>query len=61
MLTVEVEGVEYEKNKQNGPILSMFKTAEPSHDLIDAIFKGLVPGEASVTNGPVFYDTTSEQ
>jgi len=56
MLTVEVEGSEYEKNKQNGPILPMFKTAEPTLDLIDAIYKDLVPGEACVTNGPVFCD-----
>ena len=62
MLVVEVEGVEYRQNKQNGPILPMFKTAEPSHDLIDAIYKDLVPGEASVTNGPVFcdYDTSGK-
>jgi len=56
MLLVEVEGVKYPKNKFGGPILPMFKTNEPSPDLIDAIYYNLYPGEASVTNGPVFRD-----
>ncbi len=56
MLLVEVKGVEYEMNKRGGPILPMFKTNEPSLDLMDAIYYNLVPGEASVTNGPVFRD-----
>jgi len=56
MLLVEVQDVEYERNRQNGPILPNFKTAEPSLDLIDAIHADLVPGEACVTNGPVFRD-----
>ncbi len=59
MLLVEVEGVEYERNRQNGPILPIFKTEEPSLDLIDAIYCDLVPGEACVTNGPVFRDYAS--
>ena len=58
MLTVEVKGVEYEHNRQNGPILPMFKTSEPSHDLLDQIYEWLVEGEASLTNGPVFRDYT---
>jgi len=59
MLAVQVQGVEYPKNRQGGPILPAFKTAEPSHDLLDAIYKDLVPDEVSLTNGPVFcdYDT----
>ncbi len=56
MLLVEVQGVEYERNRQNGPILPIFKTSEPSFDLMDAIHADLVPGEACVTNGPVFRD-----
>ena len=56
MLAVQVEGEEYELNSQQGPILPMFKTAEPSHDLLDAIYEWLVPGEACLTNGPVFSD-----
>ncbi|MDF7823582.1 SHD1 domain-containing protein [Pontiellaceae bacterium B12227] len=59
MLTVEVEGEEYENNKQNRSIFPMFKTTEPNHDLIDAIFEHLVPGEAAITNGPVFRDYRS--
>lgn len=59
MLAVEVKGVEYEQGPQGNPILPMFKTAEPSRDLIDAIYKDLVPGEACVTNGPVFCDYNS--
>ena len=59
MLVVQEEGVEYEKNRQNGPILPMFKTTEPSRDLTDVILRTLVPGEASITNGPVFCDYDS--
>ena len=55
-LTVEVQGVEYEHNRQNGPILPAFKTAEMSHDLLDVIYNELHVGEASLTNGPVFRD-----
>ncbi len=59
MLCVQVKGVEYPKNRQGGPILPIFKTAEPSRSLLDVIYKDLVPGEVCVTNGPVFcdYDT----
>ncbi len=56
MLTVQVEGVEYPKNRQGGSILPMFKTAEPSRDLQDIIYASLIQNEASVTNGPVFRD-----
>jgi hypothetical protein len=56
MLTVEVEGQEYERNSQGGPILPIFKTTEPSTDLMDAIYRNMVVSEASVTNGPVFRD-----
>ncbi len=56
MLAVEVEGVEYERGPQGNPILPMFKTAEPTHDLIDTIYKDQIPGEICVTNGPVFCD-----
>jgi len=56
MLTVQVEGVEHERNRQGGPILPMFTTAEPSRDLQDVIYKDLIRGEAAVTNGPVFRD-----
>jgi len=60
LLTVEEEGVEYERNRQGGPILPAFKTAEPSHDLLDAIYTRLQEGELCMTNGPVFsdYDTS---
>jgi len=59
MLAVEVEGVEYEKGPQGNPILPIFKTAEPSLDLIETIHENLVPGEVCVTNGPVFCDYDS--
>jgi len=60
LLTVEEEGVEYERNRQGGPILPAFKTAEPSHDLLDVIYTRLREGELCMTNGPVFsdYDTS---
>ncbi|RKX34291.1 MAG: hypothetical protein DRP64_20205, partial [Verrucomicrobia bacterium] len=56
MLTVEVKGVEYEKNNQGGPILPAFKTAEFSRDLIEEIQWYLPENEVSLTNGPVFRD-----
>ena len=56
MLAVQVKGEEYELNVQQGPILPMFKTAVPTHDLLDAIYEWLVEGEACLTNGPVFSD-----
>ncbi len=59
MLLVEVEGVEYERSRQGGPILPAFKTNEFSHDLLDLIYKDLAPGEACLTNGPVFNDYAS--
>jgi hypothetical protein len=57
MLCVEVEGVEYPRNPfRNGPKLPIFKTEEPTLDLVEAIHRDLDPGDASVTNGPVFRD-----
>ena len=53
MLLVEEKGVEYERNRQNGPILPIFKTTVPSWDLVDAIFKELVEGAL----GPEHPDT----
>ena len=58
MLVVEVEGVKYPKGPQGNPILPMFKTTEPSHELCDKIYEWLVEGECSITNGPVFRDYT---
>jgi len=56
MLAVEVEGVEYEKNAQGGPILPAFKTENISRDLMDVIYRDLVEDEISLTTGPVFND-----
>ena len=56
MLVVEEKGVDYPSNRQGGPILPMFKTAEPSLDLEEAIHGDLVEGEAAITGGPVFND-----
>lgn len=55
-LLVEVEGMEYPRNRQNGPILPIFKTAELSHDQLDHIMELLVYDSACLTNGPVFCD-----
>jgi len=55
-LAVEVEGVEYERNRQGAPILPAFKTAELSHDQLDIIYNGLPVEEVCLTNGPVFRD-----
>ncbi len=56
MLTVEVQGVEYELNRQQAPILPMFKTTEPSRNLKDRIFEWLTYDHATLTGGPVFRD-----
>ncbi len=57
MLAIEEKEVEYEKRMMGGgPTFPAFKTAEPSHDLLDAIYQNLVSGEVSLTNGPVFCD-----
>jgi len=55
-LAVEVQGVEYPKNRQGGPILPAFKTAELSDDLLDIIYNELPEEEICLTNGPVFCD-----
>ncbi|MDZ8120520.1 hypothetical protein [Pontiella agarivorans] len=55
-LAVEEQGVEYPESKQGGPILPVFKTAPISRDMMDIIYKDLVEGEVSLTNGPVFND-----
>ncbi len=57
ILCVQVEGETYEKNPfGKGPRLPIFKTEEPGLDLIEQIWAGLDPGDACVTNGPVFKD-----
>ena len=57
ILTVEVEGEKYEKNpNRGGPTLPVFKTAPIPLDLIESIHADLDPGDACVTNGPVFCD-----
>ncbi|RKX38197.1 MAG: hypothetical protein DRP64_16075 [Verrucomicrobia bacterium] len=61
MLAVEEEGVEYERRVRGGPIFPVFKTAEPSHELLDAIYKNLVRGDVCLTNGPVFCDYDSRR
>ena len=57
VLCVEVEGEEYERSSdRGGPILPIFKTSPVSIDLMEAIHADLNPGDACVTNGPVFCD-----
>lgn len=56
MLLVEVEGEEYPRSRQGGPILPAFKTEEFSQDMLEEIRKYLPEGEACLTNGPVFRD-----
>ncbi|MEE9368304.1 MAG: hypothetical protein V3V05_05510 [Pontiella sp.] len=56
MLLVEVDGVEYPKTRQGGPLLPAFKTEEFSLDLLEEIYKYLPEGECNLTNGPVFRD-----
>jgi hypothetical protein len=55
-LLIEVEGVEYPRNRQNGPILPIFKTANLSYDQLDQIMELLIYDSANLTNGPVFND-----
>ncbi len=56
MLTVEVQGVDYPLNRQQGPILPMFKTSEPSRVLKDRILEWMTFDHAAVEGGPVFRD-----
>ncbi|VGO22290.1 hypothetical protein [Pontiella sulfatireligans] len=56
ILLVEVEGMEYPKSRQGGPILPAFKTEEFSRDMLEEIYKLLPEGECVLTNGPVFRD-----
>ncbi|MEN8254380.1 MAG: hypothetical protein ABFR33_02815 [Verrucomicrobiota bacterium] len=56
MLNVEVQGEEYERNRQAGPILPAFKTADFTRDQLDTIHVNLPEGESCLTNGPVFCD-----
>ncbi len=62
LLVVEVQGEEYERNPyRGGPRLPIFKTEELSLDLAEQIQFMLDPGDAAVTNGPVFRDYISKQ
>ncbi|MEN8254825.1 MAG: SHD1 domain-containing protein, partial [Verrucomicrobiota bacterium] len=56
MLVVEEEGVDYPSNREGGPTLPVFKTAELTRDQVDAIYADLYENHYSVTNGPVFCD-----
>ena len=56
ILAVEVQGVDYEKTTQGGPLLPAFKTDELPRELLDEIRKYLPAGELSLTNGPIFRD-----
>ncbi len=56
MLGIQVQGVEYEIRPGGGPRLPAFKTAYPSHDMLDVVMRDMVPGELDLTNGPVFND-----
>ena len=57
MLAVEVKGQHYPLNREQAPILPMFKTAEPSRDLMDNIYEWLTYDHVALTGGPVFRDT----
>jgi hypothetical protein len=54
MLLVEVEGVDYPLNAQQGPILPLFKKEPLGADELDRIYEWLVPEEADPLGGPVF-------
>jgi hypothetical protein len=61
LLNVEVQGEEYPRNRQGGPILPAFKTAPFSDDLLDKIYPHLSENETCLTNGPVFCDYSAPQ
>lgn len=61
MLVVEVKGEKYPTNPYRlGPTLPMFKTEEPTLTMAEDIWNRLDPGDATVTNGPVFKDFKSK-
>ena len=61
MLFVEVQGVEYNRNRWGSPILPAFRTARLSQDMLDLTNKKLVPNVVSLTTGPVFNDYVSKK
>jgi len=56
IIAVEEQGVKYEIGPQGYPVYPIFRTAQLSHDMVDAIYKDLPEGEVCVTNGPIFRD-----
>ena len=57
IVAIQEKGVKYPMRPMGGgPTLPAFKTAQPTHDLLDVIYRDLVPGEVNLTNGPVFCD-----
>ena len=62
MLVVEVEGEEFPRNPdRGGPVLPIFKTSPLSIDMVETIHAALDPGDACVTNGPIFCDYEVQQ
>ncbi len=62
LLLVEVEGEEYPRNPdRGGPTLPIFKTSPLSIDMVEAIHADLDPGDACITNGPIFCDYVVQQ
>ncbi|MDF7823465.1 hypothetical protein P4B35_05530 [Pontiellaceae bacterium B12227] len=60
MLSVEVEGEEYPMERAGGgPTFPVFKTSVIPRDMQDVIYANLYPGDATLTNGPVFNDFAS--
>ncbi|MBN2164617.1 MAG: hypothetical protein JXR25_10665 [Pontiellaceae bacterium] len=57
MLNVEVEGQDYERNPYGGgPTCPIYKTDNLTRAQIDALYVDVFPGDANLTNGPVFCD-----
>ncbi|MEI6892832.1 MAG: hypothetical protein V5783_11735 [Pontiella sp.] len=61
ILSVEVRGETYPLDRTaGGPTFPVFRTSEISQDVQDEIYSNLYPGDATLTNGPIFRDYISE-
>jgi hypothetical protein len=53
-LTIEEDGVDYDKNEGGAPILPVFRTAEIPPHLIDEIYESMIEGEADLFSDLTF-------
>ncbi len=61
IVSVEVKGEKYPNTRAGGgPTFPVFRTSEIPRDVMDVIYSCLYPGDACLTNGPIFRDFASK-